>query len=117
MHRTDLDAVTHLADAAEPLSMRELADRLSLSPGAVTAVVDRLERLDHVVRVPDPADRRRTTVELTHGAREIGGRFFADLATRLLEVLEPYDDAELAVIERFLDAVPDALAPAPGTGS
>jgi DNA-binding MarR family transcriptional regulator len=59
----DLDALEHL-ELAGPLCQRELAERLVLTSGAVTQLVDRLERLSLVTRTPHTNDRRITMVEL-----------------------------------------------------
>jgi len=60
---TDLDALEHL-ERDGPLSQRELGDRLTLSSGAVTFLVDRLERAGLLRREPHPTDRRATLVAL-----------------------------------------------------
>src|SRR3954463_7949444 len=59
----DLDALEHL-ELAGALSQRDLAERLLLTSGAVTQLVDRLERMHLVTRRPHPTDRRITLVEL-----------------------------------------------------
>jgi len=112
LHVTDLDAVSHLHDGGDPLTMRELGQRLQLTAGAVTGLVDRLERSGHVTRVADPDDRRRTRLRLTPKAVTMVDRFFADLAARTLVVLEGYDDDGLAAIESFLERLPGVLDPA-----
>jgi DNA-binding MarR family transcriptional regulator len=63
----DLDALEHL-ELAGALSQRELAERLLLTSGAVTQLVDRLERMRLVTRRPHPTDRRITLVELAPDA-------------------------------------------------
>jgi len=63
----DLDALEHL-ELAGALSQRELAERLLLTSGAVTQLVDRLERMRLVSRRPHPTDRRITLVELAPDA-------------------------------------------------
>ena len=60
-----------LLDVHEGLTAGELAEAASLSPGAVTTVLDRLERMGLVTRTRDEADRRRVLVELTPKAREL----------------------------------------------
>ena len=60
---TDLDAVEYL-ERFGPLNQRDLGKRLQLTSGAVTLLVDRLERLQLVRRRPHPTDRRVTLVEL-----------------------------------------------------
>src|SRR5690349_14184257 len=44
------------------ISAGELAAEARLTSGAVTAVIDRLERDGYARRVPDPDDRRRVLV-------------------------------------------------------
>src|SRR3954452_14004959 len=63
----DLDALEHL-ELAGALSQRELTERLLLTSGAVTQLVDRLERMRLVTRRPHPTDRRITLVELAPDA-------------------------------------------------
>ena len=60
---TDLDALEYV-ESLGPLTQRDLGDRLQLTSGAVTQLVDRLERRGLVRRVPHPTDRRATLVEL-----------------------------------------------------
>ncbi len=60
---TDLNALEHLEEHGT-MSQRALGDRLLLSSGAVTMLVDRLEGAGLVARVPNPQDRRSTLIEL-----------------------------------------------------
>ena len=53
-----------LLDVHDGLTAGELAEAASLSPGAVTTVLDRLERMALITRTRDEADRRRVLVEL-----------------------------------------------------
>jgi DNA-binding MarR family transcriptional regulator len=66
---TDLDALEYL-EAEGQLTQRDLAERLSLTSGAVTMLVDRLERAGWVRRGPHPTDRRYTVLELTSRVAE-----------------------------------------------
>jgi DNA-binding MarR family transcriptional regulator len=66
---SDLDALEHL-EAAGPLTQRDLGERLSLTSGAITLLVDRLEGAGWVQRGPHPTDRRYTLLELTAKAFE-----------------------------------------------
>src|SRR5450432_703373 len=45
-----------------PVTAGRLAELTGLSTGAITGVVDRLERAGFVSRVPDPEDRRRVVI-------------------------------------------------------
>lgn len=51
-----------------PLTPRELASRIDLTPSAVTTLVDRLTSVGMIRRTPHRLDRRKTIVSLTdHG--------------------------------------------------
>lgn len=58
-------ALTKLAEAGEPLTLSDLAARLSCVRSNMTQLVDRLEADGLVRRVDDPADRRVVRAELT----------------------------------------------------
>jgi len=64
MSATGLDALEHL-EADGPLTQRDLGERLSLTSGAVTMLIDRLERAGWVRRRPHPGDRRYVLIELS----------------------------------------------------
>ena len=66
---TDLDALEHL-EADGPLTQRDLGERLSITSGAVTMLVDRLEAAGWVMRQPHPSDRRYILIELSTQAAE-----------------------------------------------
>jgi DNA-binding MarR family transcriptional regulator len=58
-----------LASAPDPLSLGELAERLSCVRSNITQLVDRLEAEGLVRRAQDPADRRLVRAELTPAGR------------------------------------------------
>ncbi len=58
-------ALSQLAEAGEPLTLSELAARLSCVRSNITQLVDRLEADGLVRRVNDATDRRSVRAELT----------------------------------------------------
>jgi DNA-binding MarR family transcriptional regulator len=59
------------AEVAEQSGLTtDLKGELGVTTGAVTGLVDRLERMGLVTRVPSQADRRVTLLELTPAGRE-----------------------------------------------
>lgn len=60
-----------------PMAPGELARILTYSPGAMTRLLDKLERLGYLQRVPDPNDRRALRLELTPPGFEIHKRMIA----------------------------------------
>ena len=72
LHPTDAEALILVIVAQQrgaPMTAGALAGQLGLSTGAVTAVVDRLERVGHLNRVRDTADRRKVLLEHSAGGR------------------------------------------------
>ncbi|MGH9418581.1 MAG: MarR family winged helix-turn-helix transcriptional regulator, partial [Thermoanaerobaculia bacterium] len=58
-------ALTKLCEAGEPLTLSDLAARLSCVRSNITQLVDRLEADGLVRRVDDASDRRSVRAELT----------------------------------------------------
>jgi DNA-binding MarR family transcriptional regulator len=88
--------------AAEPLTMRALAERLKADPPYVTLIVDDLEQRGLVERRPHPTDRRAKLVSLTPAGRAAVGK-----AERILDepppALRELPAAELTALLRVLD--------------
>jgi DNA-binding MarR family transcriptional regulator len=61
----DNEALLNLAHEDQPLRMSMIAERLILSKGGTTKVIDRLEARGLVARSQDPTDRRALVVEIT----------------------------------------------------
>jgi DNA-binding MarR family transcriptional regulator len=105
LHSTDLAALIAVMQADRsglPLTPGRLGEHLGLSSGATTAVIDRLERADHVRRSRDDRDRRRVTLRYGDAAAHVGAAFFGPLGLRMDEMLAGYTEEELAVVRRFL---------------
>ena len=82
MNRTDMRCVD-LIDQAGGMTAGELARAADLTTGAVTAVIDRLERAGMARRVADPADRRRVRVEVTPKLWELTGPLLGPFIERV----------------------------------
>lgn len=83
------------------MSAGELAKESNLTTGAITAVIDRLERAGYAQRVADPDDRRRVLVELTARAQELTWEMFGPLAEEAGPLLGRYSDDELRLLIEF----------------
>lgn len=70
----DNEALLNVGHATEPLRMSDIANRLVLSPGGATKVVDRLEDMGYLTRIPDPTDRRATLLQITEAGKEAMAR-------------------------------------------
>src|SRR5204863_5276286 len=66
LHVSDLRCLNILLEAGS-VPAGEIGERTGLTTGAVTRMVDRLERAGYVRREPDPTDRRRVIVSPVAG--------------------------------------------------
>lgn len=87
------------------LGPSELARRLQLSTGAVTALVDRLEAAGHAARAPHPSDRRRIVVTPTAKASQALAEQTAPLEQEVRDLAEGLTEREREIVVRFLDGL------------
>ncbi|MEU6393691.1 MarR family transcriptional regulator [Streptomyces sp. NPDC046939] len=71
---------TALREMTGPMTMRELAERMSCEPSNATFVIDKLEKLGLVERRPHPTDRRAKHLVLTDEGTALRGRLLELLA-------------------------------------
>jgi DNA-binding MarR family transcriptional regulator len=107
MTETDLDALEYL-EADGPLTQREMGDRLLLTSGAITMLVDRLEQAGWVRRRPHPADRRATLIELTAQAVDGAPPGLRNFHTRLEQAAASVEPAHRQALTEFLRGVAQA---------
>jgi DNA-binding MarR family transcriptional regulator len=96
-HKT-FDLVGHAEGA---LTAGRIAELTGLSTGAVTGVIDRLEKVGLVRRVRDPEDRRKVLVEVVPGAADRYAPLFESIMEPLRELLARFSPAERKAIERY----------------
>lgn len=86
-----------------------LAERIGLSTGAVTGMLDRLERTGYITRAQDRNDRRRVIVEpdLQRFARDVA-RQAPTRAPLSLSFLQDYSPSQLRTIRRFVAHLAEA---------
>ncbi|WP_345354845.1 MarR family winged helix-turn-helix transcriptional regulator [Actinoallomurus liliacearum] len=71
---------TALREMTGPMTMRELAERMSCEPSNATFVVDKLEKLGLIERRAHPTDRRARQLVLTPEGDTLRGRLLELLA-------------------------------------
>lgn len=113
LHRSDLMAMNLMSQAAlhgKSMTPTDVSKKMSLSAAAVTALVDRLERVGHLVRHPDPDDRRRVRLDVSKQAETVSREMFRPLNAQLAEVMSTYTDDELELVDRVLTDLSAAVA-------
>ena len=115
---SELAALEHL-QAAGPMTLGRLGERLSMSPGALTALVDRLERRGFVERTPNPGDRRSALVHETEAGLVESLQHLWPYIQEMKAIEDSFSEEERTVIARFLSAATEAThrhAELPGGG-
>lgn len=103
---SDVEALETLIDTGAATAGR-LAELMGLTTGAVTRLIDRLEQAGYVRRVADPADRRRVIVEVVPEKAAAIEAMFASLGSATAEEVLRYTDAQLELINDFLNRMAD----------
>ncbi|WP_228919376.1 MarR family winged helix-turn-helix transcriptional regulator [Streptomyces sp. DH20] len=115
LDRAEAALLRKMADA-EPMRPGELAARLGVEASHVTRTVQHLERSGHVVRVPDPDDRRAQRIELTDAGREAIARIREAGVRGMQAALAHWSEEDLGRLATlFHRMVDDFLAHAAGT--
>ena len=92
-----VEALLHLG----PLGQRVLGDKLLMSGGNITTVVDNLERRGLVRRERRGDDRRHVTVHLTPEGRRLISRVFPGHVAAIVEAFSALSAAEQAQLGRL----------------
>jgi MarR family transcriptional regulator, organic hydroperoxide resistance regulator len=112
MHTTDAAAIVEIINAeqrGQQLTPARLAERLALTTGATSTLLNRLEGAGLIVRTRGHSDRRVVTLHATPAVEEAADAFFAPLAHRLRAATSDYSAAELQLIEGFVDRLRTAM--------
>jgi DNA-binding MarR family transcriptional regulator len=92
-----------------PISVSELASRLGLTLPTVSGVLADLDRAGFVERHPDPADRRRTIVQIPRAQAARIGEWLDGAAKPLAHVLDQLTPAEQEAFLKAMDLLETEL--------
>jgi DNA-binding MarR family transcriptional regulator len=105
LHSTDAVALVEILAAEErgtPLSPARLSERIGLTAGATSTLLNRLEAAGHVVRSRVHSDRRIVTLHSTPGIQATADAFFHPLGERIAMALAAYPPDALELVETLL---------------
>ncbi|WP_198655215.1 MarR family winged helix-turn-helix transcriptional regulator [Streptomyces geranii] len=96
---TDLTCFGFVLEAGKDLlTAGDLAERAHVTTGAVTGILNRLERAGYITRRPDPKDRRRVRVAAQPAAVARVRALYEPYYARLAALLSDYSPTEVAVL-------------------
>jgi DNA-binding MarR family transcriptional regulator len=100
-------ALEQLLDS--PVTVGELASRLGLTMPTVSGVLADLDRAGFIERHPDPADRRRTIVQVIPGQATLIGEWLDGAAKPLARVLGKLSPSEQEAFLKAMDLLETEL--------
>lgn len=108
VNETDLRCLEILIQDVPEATPRLLADRLGLTTGSVTSLLDRLEKIGYITRSPHPDDRRKVIVRATETATARAWELIGPLVAEGQEQLAArYSEEELGLVTDFLSRARD----------
>lgn len=101
INRTDLNCID-VIERHGGVTAGQLAAEAGLTTGAVTAVIDRLERAGYARRVRDDEDRRRVKVEVTPKARNEAEKIYGPMMVEWAAVMNSATADQLRAMVDFM---------------
>jgi MarR family transcriptional regulator, 2-MHQ and catechol-resistance regulon repressor len=99
--------------AGEPLEPSVIAERLMVTTGSMTSLLDNLEKRGLIRRLPHPRDRRKLLIDVTPDARAIVDELLPALHARERDVVgAALSASEQRTLLRFLAKLQQAAADA-----
>jgi DNA-binding MarR family transcriptional regulator len=102
LHVSDLRCLNILLEAGS-VPAGEICERTGLTTGAITRMVDRLERAGYVRRELDPADRRRVMVSPVPKQMARIAAMYTGMAQAWAAAMNGYDEDQLTVMLTLFD--------------
>lgn len=94
----------------EGVKLNEISQRLHVTSGNVTGLVDRLEEAGYLARLAHPEDRRVTLAVLTPAGQELFGEIYPSHVARIRQVLSALTAQEQTVLADLLGRIADQAA-------
>lgn len=101
LNSTDLECLGVIM-ARSTTTAGALAEATGLTTGAITSVIDRLEKAGFIYRDSDPADRRKVLLRPIPERAAKASALFQPLEAAMRKLLSQYDDGQLAFLVDFL---------------
>ena len=97
--------ILHVLWGGDGISLQELANGTGLANTTLTSMIDRMERLELVRRLPALGDRRKTLIALTEKSRALRNAYEAVSARATEIIYQGFSEEERSSLEKSLDRV------------
>lgn len=103
LNATDTKCIDLILRSGEPVTAGWLSQQSALTTGAITHILDRLEKRGYVERVHDTADRRRVFIKANEEQLKPLFPKYEAIGNAYMALLEDYTTAELELILGYLE--------------
>jgi DNA-binding MarR family transcriptional regulator len=104
LNATDAECIDFLMEMG-PSTAGDLAKVTRLTTGAVTAVIDRLEKAGFVKRGNDPKDRRKVIISMISKKHEKTKKYYDTMAADVYELFSTYNEQKLKTLLQYSDSL------------
>lgn len=102
LNTTDIECLD-IIQTGQLVSAGEIAKKTGLTTGAVTTLIDRLEKAGYVKRQADPNDRRRVLIAIRPERLQPLADVYAPLQAAMEALYRDYPEADLLTIVDFTE--------------
>src|SRR5262245_41184065 len=99
---SDLECLDLIGFRGGVVTAGDLAQATGLTTGAVTGIIDRLEKAGFAKRERDAQDRRKVLVRLLPAAERRIAPLYASMSQAMDDLMSGYTDAQLALLKDFI---------------
>ena len=104
LNPTDAECIDFLMEMG-PSTAGDLAKVTRLTTGAITSVIDRLQKAGFVKRENDPGDRRKVIITFLPKKHEKAKQYYAAMAKDVYELYSGYSESNLKLLMKHSDAL------------
>ncbi|MEO8111492.1 MAG: MarR family transcriptional regulator [Ginsengibacter sp.] len=104
LNPTDAECIDFLMEMG-PCTAGDLAKVTRLTTGAITSVIDRLQKAGFVKREADPQDRRKVIIRLIPKKHEKGKQYYAAMAKDVYDLFSVYNESKFKFLLKHTDAL------------
>ncbi|WAM31843.1 MarR family winged helix-turn-helix transcriptional regulator [Caldicellulosiruptor naganoensis] len=98
-----------LSENSQPMTMKDIASELGISPSTLTGIVDKLVEKELVKREIDLQDRRKVQVFLTENGKNLVEKII-EFRSRVLEpILKNLSPEEIDLLKKIVQKINEAL--------
>lgn len=104
LNASDAECIDYLMEMG-PSTAGDLARVTRLTTGAVTNVIDRLEKSGLVKRESDPSDRRKVIIHLLHKKHERTKKYYDAMAADVYQLFSGYNENKLKDLLKYSESL------------